>query len=64
MIGKMKAGDVSQPTAFTGDQGKERRQARIFKINGRNRIESNLNDDYSSKISQAALEEKKGTGSG
>ncbi len=58
MIGKMKAGDVSQPTPFTGDQGKK--GVRIVYLKSRSEPHRmNLSDDYS-KISQAALEEKKG----
>ena len=58
MIGKMKTGDVSQPTAFTGDQGKK--GVRIVYLKSRSEPHRmNLTDDYS-KISQAALEEKKG----
>ena len=58
MISKMKVGDVSQPTPFTGDQGKK--GVRIVYLKSRSEPHRmNLNDDYS-KISQAALEEKKG----
>ena len=58
MIGKMKVGDFSQPTPFTGDQGKK--GVRIVFLKSRSEPHRmNLADDYS-KISQAALEEKKG----
>jgi len=58
MISKMKVGDVSQPTPFTGDQGKK--GVRIVYLKSRSEPHRmNLSDDYS-KISQAALEEKKG----
>lgn len=58
MLGKMKIGDISQPTAFTSDQGKK--GVRIVYLKSRSEPHRmNLNDDYS-KISQAALEEKKG----
>ena len=58
MLGKMKVGDFSQPTAFTSDQGKK--GVRIVYLKSRTEPHRmNLNDDYS-KISQAALEEKKG----
>ena len=58
MIGKMKVGDFSQPTPFTGDGGKK--GVRIVFLKSRSEPHRmNLADDYS-KISQAALEEKKG----
>ena len=58
MISKMKVGDVSQPTPFTSDQGKK--GVRIVYLKSRSEPHRmNLTDDYS-KISQAALEEKKG----
>jgi len=58
MIGKMKVGDFSQPTAFTGDGGKK--GVRVVFLKSRSEPHRmNLADDYS-KISQAALEEKKG----
>lgn len=58
MIGKMKVGDFSQPTQFTGDGGKK--GVRIVYLKSRSEPHRmNLADDYS-KISQAALEEKKG----
>ncbi len=57
MISKMKIGDISQPIAFTGDQGKK--GARIVFLKSRSEPHRmNMQDDYS-KISQAALEEKK-----
>jgi peptidyl-prolyl cis-trans isomerase SurA len=57
MIGKMKVGDFSQPTAFTDEQGKK--GARIVYLKSRSEPHRmNLHDDYS-KISQMALEEKK-----
>lgn len=58
MLGKMKVGDFSQPTPFTGDGGKK--GVRIVYLKSRSEPHRmNLADDYS-KISQAALEEKKG----
>ena len=58
MIGKMKVGEYSQPTAFTDEQGKK--GARIVYLKSRSEPHRmNLHDDYS-KISQMALEEKKG----
>jgi peptidyl-prolyl cis-trans isomerase SurA len=58
MIGKMKVGNYSQPTAFTDEQGKK--GARIVYLKSRSEPHRmNLHDDYS-KISQMALEEKKG----
>ena len=58
MIGKMKVGDFSQPTPFTGDAGKK--GVRIVYLKSRSEPHRmNLSDDYS-KISTAALEEKKG----
>ncbi|MGZ8524457.1 MAG: peptidylprolyl isomerase [Chitinophagaceae bacterium] len=57
MLGKMKVGDVSQPVAYTSDQGKK--GVRIVFLKSRSEPHRmNLSDDYS-KISQAALEEKK-----
>jgi peptidyl-prolyl cis-trans isomerase SurA len=57
MIGKMKIGDFSQPTAFTDEQGKK--GARIVYLKSRSEPHRmNIHDDYS-KISQMALEEKK-----
>ena len=58
MISKMKVGDFSLPVAFAGDQGKK--GARIVYLKSRSEPHRmNLADDYS-KISQMALEEKKG----
>jgi peptidyl-prolyl cis-trans isomerase SurA len=58
MIGKMKIGDISQPTPFTSEQGKK--GVRIVFLKSRSEPHRmNLTDDYS-KIAQAALEEKKG----
>ncbi|MDP4263529.1 MAG: peptidylprolyl isomerase [Bacteroidota bacterium] len=58
MIGKMKVGDVSAPVIFTSDQGKK--GVRIVYLKSRSEPHRmNLRDDYS-KISQMALEEKKG----
>ncbi len=57
MIGKMKVGDFSQPTAFSDEQGKK--GARIVHLKSRSEPHRmNMHDDYS-KISQMALEEKK-----
>ncbi|MFI5131427.1 MAG: peptidylprolyl isomerase [Chitinophagales bacterium] len=57
-ISKMKVGDVSLPMAFTGDQ--EKKGVRILYLKSRSEPHRmNLKDDYS-KISQMALEEKKG----
>lgn len=57
MLGKMKVGDFSQPTPFTTEQGKK--GVRIVYLKSRSEPHRmNLSDDYS-KISQAALEEKK-----
>ena len=58
MIGKMKVGEFSQPTPFTGDGVKK--GVRIVYLKSRSEPHRmNLADDYS-KISTAALEEKKG----
>ena len=57
MLGKMKIGDYSQPTAYTDEQGKK--GVRIVYLKSRSEPHRmNLHDDYS-KISQFALEEKK-----
>jgi peptidyl-prolyl cis-trans isomerase SurA len=57
MISKMKVGEYSQPTAFTGDQNKK--GARIVYLKSRSEPHRmNMRDDYS-KITQFALEEKK-----
>jgi peptidyl-prolyl cis-trans isomerase SurA len=58
MISKMKVGDISQPAAFADEQ--TRKGARIVFLKSRSQPHRmNLQDDYS-KISQFALEEKKG----
>lgn len=58
MLSKMKVGEFSQPTAFTEEQG--RQGVRIVYLKSRSEPHRmNLHDDYS-KISQFALEEKKG----
>jgi peptidyl-prolyl cis-trans isomerase SurA len=57
LLSKMKVGDISQPTQFVSDQGKK--GVRIVYLKSRSEPHRmNLGDDYS-KISQAALEEKK-----
>lgn len=57
MISKMKPGEISQPVAFDGEQGKKGVRIVFFKSRSEpHRL--NLRDDYS-KISQFALEEKK-----
>jgi len=57
MIGKMKVGDYSQPTAFADDQGKK--GVRILYLKSRSGPHRmNMRDDYS-KIAQIALDEKK-----
>ncbi len=57
-ISKMKVGDFSAPVAFTSEQGKK--GARIIYLKSRSQPHRmNMTDDYS-KISQMALEEKKG----
>ncbi len=57
MLGKMKIGDYSQPTAYTDEQGKK--GVRIVYLKSRSEPHRmNLHDDYS-KISQFSLEEKK-----
>jgi peptidyl-prolyl cis-trans isomerase SurA len=56
-ISKMKVGDISQPVAFTNEQGKK--GVRIVYLKSRSEPHRmNLHDDYS-KISTMALEEKK-----
>jgi peptidyl-prolyl cis-trans isomerase SurA len=58
LISKMKVGEFSQPTPFTGDMDKK--GVRIVYLKSRSEPHRmNLRDDYS-KISQAALEQKKG----
>lgn len=57
-ISKMKVGDFSQPIVFTNDQDKK--GVRIIYLKSRSEPHRmNLQDDYS-KISQMALEQKKG----
>jgi peptidyl-prolyl cis-trans isomerase SurA len=57
-ISKMKIGEISQPVTFTGDQ--EKKGVRLIYLKSRSEPHRmNLKDDYS-KISQLALEEKKG----
>jgi len=57
MLGKMKVGDFSLPTPYTGEQGKK--GVRVVYLKSRSEPHRmNLADDYS-KISGAALEEKK-----
>ena len=58
LISKMKVGEFSQPTSFTSEQGKK--GVRILFLKSRSEPHRmNLADDYS-KISNYALEEKKG----
>jgi peptidyl-prolyl cis-trans isomerase SurA len=58
MLSKMKVGEFSQPTAFQDEQGKK--GVRIVYLKSRSEPHRmNMHDDYS-KISQFALEEKKG----
>ena len=58
MLGKMKTSDISQPTPYADEQGKK--GVRIVFLKSRSEPHRmNLHDDYS-KISQFALEEKKG----
>ncbi|MBL0153798.1 MAG: peptidylprolyl isomerase [Chitinophagaceae bacterium] len=57
MIGKMKVGDYSQPTAFTSEQGKKGVRV-VFLKSKSEPHRMNMHDDYS-KISGYALEEKK-----
>lgn len=57
-LSKMKVGDISQPVAFSGEA--EKKGVRIIYLKSRSEPHRmNLQDDYS-KISQMALEEKKG----
>jgi peptidyl-prolyl cis-trans isomerase SurA len=57
-ISKMKIGEISQPFVFTGDQNKK--GVRLIYLKSRSEPHRmNLRDDYS-KISQMALEERKG----
>ncbi|MBL7746131.1 MAG: peptidylprolyl isomerase [Chitinophagaceae bacterium] len=58
MLSKMKVGEFSQPVSFTDEQGKK--GVRIVQLKSRSEPHRmNLKDDYS-KISNYALEEKKG----
>jgi peptidyl-prolyl cis-trans isomerase SurA len=58
MISKMKVGDISQPIAFVSEQGKK--GVRLVYLKSRSEPHRmNMQDDYS-KISNFALEEKKG----
>lgn len=58
MLGKMKVGEFSQPTPFESEQGKK--GVRIVYLKSKSEPHRmNLKDDYS-KISNFALEEKKG----
>lgn len=57
MLDKLKIGELSQPVAFTNEQGKK--GVRILYLKSRSEPHRmNVRDDYN-KISQAALEEKK-----
>ena len=57
MLSKMKVGDISQPTPFSGDQDKK--GVRIVYLKSRSEPHRmNMHDDYS-KIAQFALKEKK-----
>jgi len=57
-ISKMNVGDISLPVAFTGEQNKK--GVRVIFLKSRSEPHRmNMRDDYS-KISQMALEEKKG----
>ncbi len=57
LIGKMNVGDISQPAAFTNEQGKK--GVRIIYLKSRSEPHRmNLRDDYS-RISNEALEQKK-----
>lgn len=56
-LSKMNVGDISQPVAFTNEQGKK--GVRLIYLKSRSEPHRmNMSDDYS-KISQMALEEKK-----
>lgn len=58
MLDKLKIGEISQPVPFEGEQGKK--GVRIVFLKSRSEPHRmNMQDDYS-KISQFALEEKKG----
>jgi peptidyl-prolyl cis-trans isomerase SurA len=58
MLGKLKVGDISQPTPFT-DQQRGKKGVRIVYLKSRSQPHRmNLKDDYN-KIAQFALDEKK-----
>jgi len=58
MLGKLKVGDISQPTPFT-DQQRSKKGVRIVYLKSRSEPHRmNMKDDYN-KIAQLALEEKK-----
>jgi peptidyl-prolyl cis-trans isomerase SurA len=58
MLGKLKVGEISLPTAFTDEQ-RSKKGVRIIYLKSRSEPHRmNLKDDYN-KISQMALEEKK-----
>jgi len=58
MLGKMKVGDISQPTVFTDEQ-RGKKGIRIVYLKSRSEPHRmNIKDDYN-KIAQLALEEKK-----
>ncbi|MEI2737846.1 MAG: peptidylprolyl isomerase [Chitinophagaceae bacterium] len=62
MLSKMKVGDIAPPVAYTDEQ--QKKGVRIVFLKSRSEPHRmNLHDDYS-KISQYALEEKKGEGDG
>jgi peptidyl-prolyl cis-trans isomerase SurA len=58
MISKMKVGEISAPTVYTNEQSKKGVRIVFFKSRSEPH-RMNMRDDYS-KISQMALEEKKG----
>jgi peptidyl-prolyl cis-trans isomerase SurA len=59
MLGKLKVGEISQPVVFTDDQ-RNKKGVRIIYLKSRSEPHRmNIRDDYN-KISQMALEEKKG----
>jgi peptidyl-prolyl cis-trans isomerase SurA len=59
MLGKLKVGEISQPVAFTDEQ-RNKKGVRIIYLKSRSEPHRmNIRDDYN-KISQMALEEKKG----
>src|SRR4030095_1729241 len=58
MLGKLKVGEISQPTAFTDEQ-RGKKGVRIVYLKSRSQPHRmNMKDDYN-KIAQIALEEKK-----